>query len=326
MALAHKAKKVPSAALAHAPGHAHSPLHALKGLTLAEQKQKVSPGGQVATDVDEEEDDDEERQLASAKSATARARFRYSGEPLPWLKEIVQGKLRKTPKGNLRAFLDMVRQATVRPKTGGARTFISPADGMASIITGVVINIVEKYRELATPGQQRVLNRVLTDHLKLLEKPMSGDGRGGGHRVEGVRRSGDGLAGPALNHGHAVRLETVNQTAVVLLALQRILDNPDFAGRHDRVEKLVGELTPEFKSCLLRCYRGRDVSKWRYGLSSRPEDQSHLKTTWDMLVKLSRTKAKAAKWYKTHADRIERLWPRVAGPWEGLSNQAGSLH
>lgn len=323
MAVAHKTKKSGGAA-AQSASPVGSPLNALKGLTFAEQKKMVAPGGQAAEEAVEEEDD---RELASAGAArSARARFRYSGEPLPWLKEILQGKLRKTPKGNLVAFLDMARQATVRPRTGGARTFISPADGLAAIITGVVISIVEKYREVATPGQRRTLDRVLTDHLKLLEKPLSSDGRSGGHRVEGARREGDGLAGPALNHGHAVRLETVNQTAVVLLSLQRILDNPDLEGRHARVEELVGELTPEFKSCLLRCYRGRNVSRWRYGLGNRREDQSHLKTTWDMLVKLSRTKAKAKAWYKAHADRIERLWPRVAGPWEGLSNQAGSLH
>jgi hypothetical protein len=257
--------------------------------------------------------------------ASARRRFRFSGEPLPVLKEILQGKL-GGPKACLRAFLDMWQQATVRRGTGGARTFISPADGLAGIITGVILCIVDRYREVATPGQQRTLDRILSDHLKLLATPLSRDGRGGGHRVAGVKGKGQGIAGPALNHGNAVRLETVNQTAVVLLGLQRLDENPDLPPRaHARVRRLISELTGEFKRCLVKCYAGRDVHDWHYGLSSRLEDQGHLKTTWDMLVKLGRSKAASAEWYTAQAERIARLWPRVKGPWDGLSSAAGTL-
>ena len=93
-------------------------------------------------------------------------------------------------------------------------------------VVGVILMIVEKYRGVATAKQGRVLDRVLNDHIVLLAKPMSRDGRSGGHRIGGFKRQGDGLVGPALSHGASVRVETVNQTAVVLLGLQRLVENP----------------------------------------------------------------------------------------------------
>jgi hypothetical protein len=219
----------------------------------------------------------------------------------------------------------MVRQAKVRPGTGGARTFTSPADGLAAIITGVILMIVEKYRGVATGAQGRVLDHVLNDHLKLLAKPMGRDGRSGGHRVDGFRHGGDGLVGPALSHGASVRVETVNQTAVVLLGLQRLVENPAFKYKHARIQRLIDHLTPEFKSSVLHCYKGKDVHDWHYGKSARLEDESHLKTSWDMIVKLGKTDARAAAWYRAEAERIAKLWPRVTGSWDGLSNAAGSL-
>jgi hypothetical protein len=260
-----------------------------------------------------------------AEASTARHRFHFSGEPLPALKLIVQGKL-GSPKANLRAFIDMWSQATVRRGTHGARTFISPADGLASIITGVILLIVEKYRDIATPAQKRTLDTVLAHHLRLLSTPLSANGRSGGHRVGGVKHQGKGIAGPALNHGNSVRLETVNQTAVVLLGLERLAMNDELRHVHQaRIDRLIAALTPEFKACLLKCYRGRDVHDWHYGLSTRLEDQSHLKTTWDMLKKLARTQSRAKEWYEAQADRIAHLWPRVTGSWDGLSNAAGTL-
>ncbi len=323
------------------PGHSQSPagqssptsktMHGLRALSLKEQRARLSPKQTAPGSSAQEREPEEERELASvseAHEAGAHARkkeFHYTGEPLPWLKLILQGKLRSTPKGNLRAFIEMVGQAKVRPGTQRARTFTSPADGLAAIITGVVLSIVEKYREVGTAAQQVVLDRVLTDHLRLLATPMSANGRAGGHRVEGVNGEGDGLVGPALSRGASVRVETVNQTAVVLVGLQRLRDNPEFKPRHAKIQKEIDELTAEFKALIRHCYKGRRPHYWHYGLSSRLEDESHLKTSWDMLVKLGRSQSKSAAWFKGQADRIARLWPRVEGPWEGLSNQAGSL-
>lgn len=316
----------------HAPGKAGGPAGAplahpaaqgLGGLPLAEQKARVAPKEHASG-----------QHHAAAQPADGQAGasqhelhhpFRYSGEPLPFLKEILQGKLRPSPKANLAAFLDMVGQAKVRPGTKGARTFTSPADGLAAIITGVVLSIVDKYQHVASPAQKAVLERVTRDHLKLLETPMGPDGKTGGHRVVGVKGEGKGLAGPALSHGAPARVETVNQTAVVLLGLQRLVEDPLSAGQHPRIQKLLDQLVPEFKASVVQCYSGPNVRKWKYGLSGRPEDQSHLKTSWDQMRKLGKTQSKHAAWFAAQADRIERLWPRATGPWEGLSNQAGSL-
>lgn len=82
---------------------------------------------------------------------------------------------------------------------------------------------------------------------------------------------------------------------------------------------------PEFKRSVLHCYRGKNAHYWHYGLSSRLEDQSHLKTSYESMVKLSRTKSKSREWYKAEAEHIATLWPRAKGDWEGLSNQAGSI-
>jgi len=73
-----------------------------------------------AYDTDEAHDEPH-RELAMVSS---QRRFHFSGEPLPVLKEILQGKL-GGPKACLRAFLDIWHQATVRRGTHGARTFIS---------------------------------------------------------------------------------------------------------------------------------------------------------------------------------------------------------
>jgi len=259
----------------------------------------------------------------AAHAQHATAHYHLAGEPLPVLKEILGGK-HGNPKQNLALFLDVMRQATARPGAHGARTLVSPADGLAAIITGVILDIVERYRHVATPKQQGVLDHILRDHLTLLSTPMSRDGRGGGHRVSGVKGHGDGLAGPALSHGASVRVETVNQTAVVLLALERLVENPLFAAHHDRIQRMIDHLTPEFRASVEHCYRGRDVHDWHYGLSSRLEDQSHLKTSYEQMKKLAKTNARAKHWYQAQVERIARLWPRVTGK-DDLPNTAGSL-
>lgn len=265
---------------------------------------------------------DHPQNVAHHEAHAVTSHFHYTGEPLPALKEILQGKHGK-PARSLADFLSMYRQATVRRGTGGARTFISPADGMAAIITGVVLSIVEKYREHGTPAQQKTLDKILADHLRLLSLPMTADGRGGGHRVSGVKHEGRGLVGPALSHGASVRVETVNQTAVVLLGLERLVENPDFAAQHPRIQHLLDVLTPELKASVLHCYKGGDEHRWHYGLSGRLEDASHLKTTWDMLTKLGRSKSKDAEWFAAQAHRIARAWPRVTGSWDGLHDTPG---
>jgi hypothetical protein len=242
------------------------------------------------------------------------------GEPLPKLKTL----LRSASPQNLANFIELMKKAPVRIGST-VRTPISPADGLAAITTGLVLRAVDKFGKVATLEQKTFLDKTLRDHLNLLSLPLSR----GGHRQVGI--SGpevDGLAGPTKIKGVPMQHPpvTINQSAVVLQSLQKLRENPAFATQRPKIEQLISSLMPEFKAGLAARYpANRKVSQWYYGSAARHEDQSHLKTTYEELKKLGASTSEHAQWAKNTVARIAKAWPRVTGPWEGLSNQEGSL-
>lgn len=246
------------------------------------------------------------------------------GEPLPKLKELFFAPVTKA---NVHVFRTMMEHAPVRHGTH-IRTPLSPQDGLAVIITAFVLRLCQKYMpfsEKQDEADHAFLKHTLSQHLTLLDTREHG-GHSGGHLTHGIDGKLDALVGPSTPY----QVVTVNQTAITLLTLERLHENPDpiyHAGDGKKVEHLIKLITPEFKREVLRYYPPHTPPhQWHYGSSSRLEDQSHLKTSWDQLHQLGQTQSKEAAWYKAQADRIAHAWPRAKGSWDGLSNTAGSVH
>jgi hypothetical protein len=264
------------------------------------------------------------RSLASAGGAKATAAsakhekpvYFHGGEPLPVLKTYLQGEINK-PK--LAAFISMMKHSPVR--AGNVRTPTSPADGIAAIITGVILRICDKYSGIATAKQRRFLEHTVIGHERLLTLPLNT----GGHRRKGiVGNQNDGLAGPTRPYS----VVTANQTAVVLTSLLMLAQNDKFKRQRPKLMRLYRTLAPEFKQGLLELYDPhKSPHHWQYGSSGRLEDQSHLKTTYEELKKLGHLAPGAdAKWYEHQVERIAHQYPKVKKSWEeNGSNVAGSL-
>ena len=248
----------------------------------------------------------------------------HGGEPLPVLKELF---FAPTTDGNLVTFMKMIDEAPVRPGTH-IRTPLSPQDGLATITTDFVIRVCNKYlpyaKKHAEPKRHAWLEKTLHDHLTLLATPAHGS-YAGGHLTKGLDGKLDALVGPSRPY----QVITVNQTAITLLTLEDMKENPDpqFQATYGKkVEHLIEIVTPEFHRELLRWYPpDRPAHDWHYGSSGRLEDQAHVKTTYDELVKLGKSKSRHAAWYAAQARRIAHAYPRVTGSYDGLSNQAGSI-
>ena len=78
----------------------------------------------------------------------------------------------------------------------------------------------------------------------MLTKPVSQ----GGLQMKGVI-GGNAIAGPTLGAGAPV--VTINQTAIVLVGLNRLSQNPALAAKAAQVNGLIGKITPEFKKELV---------------------------------------------------------------------------
>jgi hypothetical protein len=280
------------------------------------------------TETESEEHDTGEthtRSLASAGGAHATAAaakhhekpvYFHGGEPLPVLKTYLQGE---TNTAKLAAFISMMKHSPVR--AGNVRTPTSPADGIAAIITGVILRICDKYSGIATGKQRRFLEHTVIGHERLLTLPLAK----GGHRRKGiVGNQNDGLAGPTQPYS----VVTANQTAVVLTSLLMLAQNDKFKRQRPKLMRLYKTLAPEFKQGLLKLYDPhKSPHHWQYGSSGRLEDQSHLKTTFEELKKLSHLAPDGdAKWYEHQVERIAHQYPKVKKSWEeNGSNVAGSL-
>jgi hypothetical protein len=248
------------------------------------------------------------------------------GEPLPVLKDLF---FAPTTDHNLATFMRMIDHAPVRPGTHGIRTPLSPADGLATIITDFVLRVCNKYlpycKDQKEPKRHAWLERTITHHLILLNTPSWNGYRSGGHLTRGMDGKLDALIGSTTPMDVAI-----NQTAITLWTLEEMRENPDPRYQHlygHRVRHLLEILFPEFRRELVRCYPpGVRAHHWHYSLQGRLEDQGHLKTTWSQLDRLGNSTSTHASWYRREADRIAKASPHVLAPWDQQSGIAGSVH
>ncbi len=242
-------------------------------------------------------------------------------EPLDMLKEMSALPSAR----NLRGLLRLIAHAPARARLG-LRTPLSRQDGLTTIVTAFVMRAAMRQFRAAGPGARKKLQRIIGNHLRLSNTPLGA----GGLRVAGVGGGAlTGLAGPTSN-GFSV--ETVNQTAVMLVTLHQLRRDPAFAAHRPVVRGQWARFEPEFRALLLRCYPpGQHPRTWRYGVSPdrpsyhRHEDQSHLKTTYQQLRRLVELEAPNAPWCQQQADRLEAAYPLVNAPWEDLGSHDGSI-
>jgi hypothetical protein len=247
------------------------------------------------------------------------------GEPLPVLKELFWAP---TTDQNLATFMRMVNEAPVRSGTHNIRTPMSPHDGLATIITGFVLRICNKYlpycQQAHEPVRQQWLQQTIQNHLILLDSPSYNGYRSGGHLTRGLDGKLDALIGSTTPMDIAV-----NQTAIALWTLEQMRENPDPHYQQlfgQRVGHLLDLLFPEFQRELLRWYPpGRPPHSWWYSNTGQLEDPGHLKTTWSQLVKLGNSTSPNAGWYKAQADRIAKESPHVTAPDNQQSNIRGTV-
>jgi len=228
-----------------------------------------------------------------------------------------------TTDANLATFMRMVNAAPIRPGVG-VRTPLSPADGLATIITNFVIRICNNYlpytKQHKESEKELWLESTILKHLVLLTTPSYGR-YSGGHLTRGLDGKLDALLGSTTPPDIAV-----NQTAITMLTLEEMRENtdPSYQARYGKlVQHLIALFTPEFKHELLFCYSpSRPAHRWLYNTAGKIEDQSHLKTTWSQLDALGSSNL----WYRAQAKRIARAAPHVLAPWNDQSNVPGAVH
>ena len=258
----------------------------------------------------------------NAQSQAATVQW-HGGEPLPVLKDLF---FAPETEGNLRVFMGMIDHAPVRPGTH-VRTPLSPQDGLATIITNFVIRICDKYlpwaKQRREPKHEQWLQHTISGHLVLLSTPSTGS-HSGGDLTRGLNGKMDGLLGSTTPDDIAV-----NQTAITVLTLEQMRENPDPHYQHlhgKKIDKLLAKFTPELKLEVLRMYPpNKPPHEWDYNNMGKLEDQSHLKTTWSQLDALGRSKSKERAWYRAQADRIAKEAPHVKDGWDSQSGAAGSV-
>jgi len=245
----------------------------------------------------------------------------HGGEPLPVLKDLFFAPLTS---GNLHTFKKMIDGAPLRPGTH-IRTPLSPADGLATIITDFVLRVANLYMPFTQqhhePHLHAWLQTVIHNHLTLLSTPNHGTMHGG-HLTRGFDGKFDALIGSTTPQDVAV-----NQAAITVLTLQDMHENPDPHYQHQygkKVRHLIALLTPELMHEVVTLYpAGQPPHRWRYNTAGKLEDQGHLKTTWSQLQRLGQSQSSHAAWYKHQADRIAHESPHVLAPWEDQSGVAG---
>jgi hypothetical protein len=170
------------------------------------------------------------------------------------------------------------------------RTAVSPKDGVTSINTGLILSAIAKLYRGAEPNEKAALKTLLRNQLTLLTTPASKQ-KDRGSPESGLQLPGDAVAGPT--NGGDAPIETVNQTAVVVLGLNRLLKWAPHLAKENLIDDLTAKITTEFQNELKQSYPDEKPTpgheSWHYGPNTkRPEDPAHVYFTFQQLLELDR--------------------------------------